>query len=328
MSTEEQKTLMQQQLEELVKVGVGGKFQKSDDYTKKIEEELNFEEAMIRGGIDRYQKTVQEAVQDNQESTTLYGIVLQQKYITKLSEMINKEVNIMNNGEAGNKLTALKLLCQCLPNSAFVNEIFIDKRPQVWDTVSLIALKNIIDGISGETTLNKLAIKIGTALMLEARITIFKDREKDKYNQIAKRLTGKNIPQNANRYQYKRNVWVYCMNKHKLDFDDWGKEGRLHLGCKIISYCEILGLVKHQNRKRNRTKTITYVEATPKIIDEIKNFNIKNEALYPKYLPMLMPPREWDLNPFVGGYYGRKHNYKQQSANEISNTLSKTKEKK
>ena len=327
MSTEEQKTLLQQQLAELVKVGVGGKFQKNEDYTKKIEEELNFEEAMIRGGIDRYQKLIREAIQDSQESTTLYGIVLQQKYITKLSEMINREVNIMNNGEAGNKLTALKLLCQCLPNSAFVNEIFIDKRPQVWDTVSLIALKNIIDGISGETTLNKLAIKIGTALMLEARITIFKDEEKDKYNQVAKRLVGKNIPQNANRYQYKRNVWVYCMNKHNLQFDDWGKEGRLHLGCKMISYCEQLGLVKHQNRKRNRTKTITYVEATPKIIEEIKNFNISNESLYPKYLPMLMPPREWE-NPFVGGYYGRKHNYKQQSAKEISNTLSKSKEQK
>ena len=327
MSTEEQKTLLQQQLAELVKVGVGGKFQKNEDYTKKIEEELNFEEAMIRGGIDRYQKLIREAIQDSQESTTLYGIVLQQKYITKLSEMINREVNIMNNGEAGNKLTALKLLCQCLPKSAFVNEVFIDKQPEVWDTVSLIALKNIIDGISGETTLNKLAIKIGTALMLEARITIFKDEEKDKYNQVAKRLVGKNIPQNANRYQYKRNVWVYCMNKHNLQFDDWGKEGRLHLGCKMISYCEQLGLVKHQNRKRNRTKTITYVEATPKIIEEIKNFNISNESLYPKYLPMLMPPREWE-NPFVGGYYGRKHNYKQQSAKEISNTLSKNKEKK
>ena len=46
---------------------------------------------------------------------------------------------------------------------------------------SIISLKNVIDGISGETTMNKLAIKIGTALMLEARITIFKDEEKDKY---------------------------------------------------------------------------------------------------------------------------------------------------
>ncbi len=329
MSTSEQKTLLQQQLEELVKVGVGGKFKNNntEDYTKRIEEELEFEEAMIRGGITRYQKLIKDAVLDNQESTTLYGIVLQQKYITKLSDMINEEIKLMIKGEAGNKQTALKLICQCLPKSAFINGVFIDKNPNVWDTVSLIALKNIIDGISAETTLNKLSIKIGSALMLEARITIFKDEEKKKYDQVAKRLIGKNIPQNANRYQYKRNVWTYCMNKHKLEFDDWGKEGRLHLGCKLISYCERLGLVKHQNRKRNKTKTITYVEATPKIIEEIKNFNIKNESLYPKYLPMLMPPREWE-NPFVGGYYGKKHNYKQQSAKEISNTLSKNKEQK
>ena len=330
MSTSEQKTLLQQQLEELIKVGVGGKFKNNDteDYTKRIAEELHFEEAMIRGGVSRYQKLIKDAVVDNQESTTLYGIVLQQKYITKLSEMVNDDIKTMISGEAGNKQTALKLLCQCLPQSAFIDGVFQDKNPNVWDTISLIALKNIIDGISAETTLNKLSIKIGSALMLEARITIFKDEEKEKYDQVAKRLTGKNIPQNANRYQYKRNVWTYCMNKHKLEFDDWGKEGRLHLGCKLISYCERLGLVKHQNRKRNKTKTITYVEATPKIIEEIKNFNIKNESLYPKYLPMLMPPREWDLNPFVGGYYGRKHNYKQQSAKEISNTLSKNKEKK
>jgi DNA-directed RNA polymerase len=327
MSTLEQKTLLQQQLEELVKVGVGGKFQKNEDYTKKIEEELQFEEAMIRGGVSRYQKLIKDAVLDNQESTTLYGIVLQQKYITKLSDIVNNEIKTMISGEAGNKQTALKLLCQCLPQSAFLDGVFQDKNPSVWDTVSLITLKNIIDGISTETTLNKLSIKIGSALMLEARITIFKDEEKKKYDQVAKRLIGKNIPQNANRYQYKRNVWTYCMNKHELEFDDWGKEGRLHLGCKLISYCEKLGLIKHQNRKRNKIKTITYVEATPKIIDEIKNFNIRNESLYPKYLPMLMPPREWE-NPFVGGYYGKKHNYKQQSAKEISNTLSKNKEQK
>jgi len=327
MSTLEQKTLLQQQLEELVKVGVGGKFQKNEDYTKKIEEELQFEEAMIRGGVSRYQKLIKDAVLDNQESTTLYGIVLQQKYITKLSDIANNEIKTMISGEAGNKQTALKLLCQCLPQSAFLDGVFQDKNPSVWDTVSLITLKNIIDGISTETTLNKLSIKIGSALMLEARITIFKDEEKKKYDQVAKRLIGKNIPQNANRYQYKRNVWTYCMNKHELEFDDWGKEGRLHLGCKLISYCEKLGLIKHQNRKRNKIKTITYVEATPKIIEEIKNFNIRNESLYPKYLPMLMPPREWE-NPFVGGYYGKKHNYKQQSAKEISNTLSKNKEQK
>ena len=323
-SSVEEKSLLQQQLEELVKVGVGGKFknQNTEDYVKKIEEEIAFEEAMIRGGITRYQKLIKDAVVDSQESTTLYGIVLQQKYITELSKLINGEVESMTSGVAGNRQTALKLMCQCLPKSAFIDEEFIPNNPNVWDTVSLIALKNVIDGISAETTLNKLAIKLGTALMLEAKITIFKDEEKDRYNQVAKRLTGKNMPQNANRYLYKRKVWTYCMNKHNLQFDDWSKENQLHLGVKIVSFCEQLGLVRHQNRKSNKIKTICYVEATPKIIEEIKNFNIKNEALYPKYLPMLMPPRDWE-NPFVGGYYGKKHNYKQQSAKEISQSINK-----
>ena len=300
---------LQLQLQELVKVGVGGKFKDNSDYTKRIQEELEFEDAMLQGGIDRFRKTVKDAIAKGQESTTLHGLVLQQKYITKLSLLINGDIKTMEDGGAGNRMTALKLLCQCLPKSAFDKGVFLSKEHTVWDTCSLIVLKNTIDGISNETTMNKLAIKIGTGLMMEARITMFKDRDKENYNRIYKRLAGKNIPQKVNRYQYKHKVWTYMINKNQLEFDDWGKEGRLHLGVKMIGFLEKLGLVKHQNRKLNKFKTVTYVEATRKIIDEIRNFNIKNEALQPKYLPMLMPPRRWEYNPFVGGYYGRKHNY-------------------
>ena len=45
--------------------------------------------------------------------------------------------------------------------------------------------------------------------MMEARITMFKDRDKENYNRIYKRLAGKNIPQKVNRYQYKHKVWTY-----------------------------------------------------------------------------------------------------------------------
>lgn len=303
----QEKTLLQKQLDELLKVGVGGKYKDKDNYVSLVAKELEFEEAMLRGGIERYQKTVREAKVKGQESTTLYGLVFQQKYITTLSEMINDEISKMSNGEAGNYQTALKLLCQCLPPMAFEDGVFVDHRPRIWDSCSLIVLKNAIDGISDETTLNKLAIQIGTGLMHEARITKFKYDNPTEYKNVAKRLAGKNIPQTANRYHYKTKVWTYCMNKHQLAFDDWGKEGRLHLGVKMVAFLEKLGLVRHINRKLNKTKTVTYVEATPKIIEEIRNFNIRNEALYPKYLPMLMPPRDWE-NPFVGGYYGRKFN--------------------
>ena len=44
----------------------------------KIQEELEFEEAMLQGGIDRFNKTIKEAIAKGQESTTLHGLVLQQ----------------------------------------------------------------------------------------------------------------------------------------------------------------------------------------------------------------------------------------------------------
>ena len=233
---QEQKSQLQLQLEELVKVGVGGKYVNNSNYNEQIQEELEFEESMLRGGIERYQKNTTNAVTKNQESTTLYGQVLQQKYITKLSEKINDDIKTMAGGSAGNRLTALKLICQCLPKSAFEDGVWKKDNQNIWDTCSLIVLKNVIDGISDETTMNKLAIKIGTGLMLEARITLFKDMDKENYDKTHRKLEGKNLPQKGNRYAYKQKVWVYMMNKAQLDFDDWGKEGRLHLGVKMMEY--------------------------------------------------------------------------------------------
>jgi DNA-directed RNA polymerase len=319
MSAETQKTLLQTQLEELVKYGVGGKFNNKENQLEVITKELEHEEAMLRGGLDRYNKEVNDAKAKGQESTTLYGLVLQQKYISAVSELINEDVRLMTSGKAGNHQTGLKLICQCLPTKAFDNGVFLDNRPEIWDTCSLIILKNTIDGISDDTTINKLAINIGLGLMHEARITQFQTQNKDSYTKTSRKLAGKNIPQNANRYQYKSRVWTYMMKRNGLRFDDWTNIEKLHLGVKMISYLEKLGLVKHQNRKHRKDKTVTYIEATPKIIEEIRNFNIKNELLFPKYLPMIAPPRDWS-SPFTGGYYGKRFN-KQNKPEEIANAL-------
>ncbi len=320
-------TLMQEQLQELIKVGVGGKFRDSNDYLKKVEEELKHEEAMMRGGIERYNHLMQSAQNKGQESTTMYGLYTQQKYIGKLSFLIHAKIKKIETGQVGVHQVAIKKISQCLPKTAFYSDTRKLRDDQsIWDSCSLIVLKNIIDGISNESTLNNISILIGSALMMEARILMFKEQKKDQYNQVAKKLAGKNIPQKANRWQYKKNVWVYCMNKHELEFDDWNKEHRLHLGAGMVHFCELLGLVKVGRMKTAKKHTIAYVQPTAKIIKEIKNFNIKNEALYPKYLPMLMPPRDWD-SPFVGGYYGRKHNF-ENKPQEIANALQSSKSNK
>jgi len=319
MSTQAQKTPLQLQLEELVRVGVGGKYNNKENQVKIIQEELEHEEGMLRGGLDRFRKTINNAKAKNQESTTLYGLVLQQKYITDLSNLINDNVNKMTSGVAGQHQIALKTICQCLPHTAFDKGVFISNNPSIWDICSLIILKNCIDGISDEITLNKLSIQVATGLMMEAKIIKFKEEHKDNWVKTHRKLAGKNIPQNANRYKYKQKVWTYMMNRLGLNFDNWTNVQKLHLGVKMIGYVEQLGLIRHQNRKTGKNKTITYVEATPKIIEEIKNFNIRNELLFPKYLPMIATPRDW-TSPFTGGYYGKRFN-KDNNVEEISRAL-------
>jgi len=319
MSAETHKSALQLQLEELVKYGVGGKYKNKENYLKIIQNELEHEEAMLRGGRDRYHLEVNKAKARRDEGTTLYGLVFQQKYIGLVSNMINEDIKHMSSGMAGNYHTGLKIICQCLPNTAFENGVFLEDNPNIWDVCSLIILKNVIDGISNEITINKLAISVANGLQQEARIINFKQLDKANYLKTTRKLADKNIPQRTNRYKYKAKVWTYMMNRHDLKFNDWSNVEKLHLGIKMLAYVEKLGLIKHQNRKVAKNKTVTYVEATPHIIEEIKNFNIRNELLFPKFKPMIAPPRDWS-SPFSGGYYGKRFN-KENKPEEIADAL-------
>ena len=127
--------------------------------------------------------------------------------------------------------------------------------------ICLIILKSCIDGISHRQTLNRLSVKIANSLEMEARITLFQNKDTKGFRQIAKRMSSsKSIPLTENKYVYKKNVWVYYMNKANLEFAKWDKVERVHLGTKCIELASILGLVTCQTRKVARNKSIKYVK--------------------------------------------------------------------
>ena len=70
---------LDEHLAELLRVGVGGKFKTNSDYTDMVKEELEWEEKMLRGGIDRSKRNWNNALAKQQESTTLVGVLLLQK---------------------------------------------------------------------------------------------------------------------------------------------------------------------------------------------------------------------------------------------------------
>lgn len=311
----------QEMLDELVKLGVGGKYKDTSNYLELLKEEIKHENIMMRGGIRRYRKQVTDAKAKQQESVTDYGIKYQYKYIDLISDYIHKDVRETFSGHVRKKATAILKIVECLPHTAFEgDELKPDLKIDVWDNCSLIVLRNVIDGISSEVTAQGLALDIGNALEMEARITLFEARHKDKYNWIKNvKLAEKNIAQKKSRYKHKKNVWTYYMNKNNLEFDSWSKEDKLHLGMRMIYYCQTLGLIKLQNRRTRKNRVTMYVDATPKILDEIEHHNISTEALTPKFRVMFLPPLKW-TSPFSGGYYAKKYNL-ENKAEEIIETI-------
>ena len=110
---------LDEHLAELLRVGVGGKFKTNSDYTNMVKEELEWEEKMLRGGIDRSKRNWNNALAKQQESTTLVEVLLLQKYVSLLSEQINNWVKIALSGQAGRHQIASKLICQCLESKHF-----------------------------------------------------------------------------------------------------------------------------------------------------------------------------------------------------------------
>ena len=322
----QQTELLQKQIEELIKVGVGGKYKDTNDYTKQIQEELELEQYMQNNGIKRYENQRKNAVVKTQESTTLYGLQYQAKYISKLSVLINADIVATMSGNSGRHRTSFKLVCQCL-NKLKLNEQMLKPNPHNWDTVSLIVLKNVINGISKNHTLNRLSIAIGSALEQEARLCMFEDKDKETYQKVSKILHSGQGMQKDSKYLYKKNVFSYWMKRNELHWDRWSKEDKVHLGTELLYYCEKLNLIECKLVNKGKNKTLYYVNPTRKMLQEIKDFNNINQAMYPEFLPMIMPPMDWDYNPFRGGYYGRKYN-QENKPEEVVKSINQSKEKK
>ena len=101
-------------------------------------------------------------------------------------------------------------------------------------------------------------------------------------------------------------VFVYWMKRKGLKSYTfkWSKEDKLHLGTELIHYCEKLGLVQMVLVRKGKHKSIYYVNTTKKLLREIRDFNSMTEAMFPEWMPMIMPPMDWNYTPFRGGYYG------------------------
>jgi hypothetical protein len=300
---------------------------------EKIEAEKQLELGMIRSGINRFHKNINKAKakkaekkdregnwvlreRETTESTTVYGQVLIQEGLEPMNEALNKYFIEAFDGHAKRYATEATLLAKCIP----IQEIETNT-PERWSSVSFITLKAVLDSITVSSTQTKSVLKIASAIEDEARMLYFKESDNKTYSQTKEWLKSKN------NYRHKRKVYKYAMNKHQLEYAGWSKEEKVKLGKILLEMlASSTGFIKLTKTYAMKNKTIVYVQATEKTMEWIENKKIHTEILKPFREPMLVRPKDWDENPYSGGYYIKDLRPKELSAT-VGNSQTKNQPK-
>ena len=269
----------------------------------KIEAEKQLELNNMRRGIKRFHKNIYKSrakiaektgkPRETNESTTIYGQVLIQSGLEPMCEAINKYFAEAFDGHAKRYATEAQLLTKCIP----IQEVDKDD-PERWSGIAFITLKAVLDSITVSSTQTKAVLKIASAIEDEARLLYFKESDNRNYSQTKEWLKTKN------NYRHKRKVFQYAMNRHSLEYAGWSKEEKVKLGKLLLELlAKSTGFIKLTKQYAVKGKSIVYVQATEKTIDWIEKKKIHAEILKPFREPMVVKPKEWELNPYSGGYY-------------------------
>tara|TARA_R100001460_G_scaffold3427_1_gene10402 strand:- start:7101 stop:9527 length:2427 start_codon:yes stop_codon:yes gene_type:complete len=249
-----------------------------------LEIQRKLEADMQTKGIDYYRSEVSKAIEQTNESTTLYGILAMKKSVDSVTKCIDEFLDDAFTGKAGRLSSAGHLLSLLDPEVA-----------------AYLSLKSVIDSVSKNQTLTKCAMGIAGMLEDQFKFSMFEEQEPHWFRRIQKDVNKRT----SNRY-FRRYAIIHTMNKKALiDHEPWSKQEKMHLGCKLVDLIiQSTGLVELTTHTFGRTKRVLYLTPTEKTMEWIDRINARGEILAPRYMPCVIPPRDW-TSPTDGGYHTR-----------------------
>lgn len=246
--------------------------------------QLEYEQALIDGGIDRYKKALDKAKAKGHYGESMPGAWVIEGCFPKLVSQIEHRVEEGLKGTAGWKNSILKYL-QLVPE----------------EKLAYITLRILIDSTANhKVEKTAVARRIGFAIEEELEyITMEKDREKSRafkyWTEKARQATH---PVTKDR----------CMAKLKSLFDPKifqkiTHEDKICMGVACIEDAKTAGQIVSEVVERRGYKTISYLVLADYFVEEMGKFNKRVESLWPIFEPMLVPPKAWE-GSFHGGFIG------------------------
>ena len=257
-------------------------------------EQMRLEQAAFDGGVERYKKSQQRAIESGEASSTNSNRRLTKEFIEPLAEGV--EAYILHCRSKGGRPTKAIPYLECVPAL----------------TLAYLSVKTILDYLSMNGTLQHVAIKIGGRIEDQARFTKVEEVAPGyvkKVKDTLKRVRSKS-------YRHRREVMASAERKiadqktgpYAIDIDrwaDWPKSDLLHIGLTMIEIVQSTLLFQGEpvfRVSRHSRRDPYHIEISGKVSDWCLEFDEFIGQMSPDYSPCVVPPRSWK-GPKNGGYY-------------------------
>ena len=243
-----------------------------------IQEQKLLETNMAEAGVSRFRHTLNKMKEKGLESATKHGRVIIATHLKPVAEGIREIQNTSSN----NRNIAKKKLQD------------IDA-----DEAAYLAMISMVDSLTTKCSVLKLATKMATRIEDQIRLQLWVEQE----GQIARNMIRKANEKTRTGRVQKRHGLNHKMNKDGFQFLEWTNPERIQVGTKIIDIIIVkTGLVELEKFKSGRKKFTNYIVPIQKTLDWIRDFNSVAEVARPRYLPTIIPPKDW-TRVWGGGYY-------------------------
>lgn len=244
-----------------------------------IDHQLALETDMLTGGIQRFRKARDRSVEAGRESHTAHGRAIVAQLVSAVAEGIQEWV----------------------ANPTNKSRDIAWKRVREMDAEQLayLSLVTMVDSLSRKNTLLYVARSIGSSIEIQDRLDRWIDSEGSVANNVIKEAMKK-------AYGARRYGLTHKMNRDGYKHTEWDKSERVHIGFKMMDIIiNTTAIVKLDTQQTERKRRATYVIPTEGTLEWIAAFNSYMEVSRPRFLPCIIPPKQWTAVR-GGGYHGHE----------------------
>lgn len=257
----------------------------------KFERQLELEREMQGMGIARFRQELQQARDNELESTTHGALSIMQHAFEPFCKAIDEWKKDSEEG----KLTKGR------PGGVYPLIEFVKT-----DVLAFLATKTIMDTISKARSLPDVTLAVATQIQNEMNFSEFKKESPAHYKKVKKDVTRK-----SSKIRHISTVLKLSAKKDDVELTSFCPTDKHKIGSLLVSlFIESTGLVEiytpPQMPGEKKRKNIR-LQPTEKTTEWLQKNNSRCELLSPVVLPMLVKPKDW-TNPYDGGFWSEHIN--------------------